>query len=76
MLAPAGGRVMPTTLPSLQEEVTPEWVRLAFDAVRLNMIGHLLVGHQVAMVVPGQNRIMPLIPAIDHRIQGLQAQGL
>jgi hypothetical protein len=76
MLAPAGGRVMPTTLSSLQEEVTPEWVRLAFDAVRLNMIGHLLMGHQVAMVLPGQNRIMPVIPAIDHRIKWLQAQGM
>jgi hypothetical protein len=27
MLAPAGGRVMPTTFSSLQEQVTPEWVR-------------------------------------------------
>jgi hypothetical protein len=76
MLAPAGGRVMPTTLSSLQEEVTPEWARLAFDAVRLNMIGHLLVGHQVAMVFPGQTRVVPVIPAIDYRIKWLQAQGL
>jgi hypothetical protein len=76
MLAPSGGRVMPITLSSLQEEVTPEWVRMAFDAVRLNMIGHLLVGHQVAMVLPGQGGIMPMIPAIDHRIKWLQAQGL
>jgi hypothetical protein len=56
--------------------VTPEWVRMAFDAVRLNMIGHLLVGHQVAMLLPGQSGIMPVIPAIDHRIRWLQDQGL
>jgi hypothetical protein len=67
---------MPTTLSALQEEVTPEWVRLAFDAVRLNMIGHLLVGHKVAMLVPGQDKIMPVIPAIDHRIHWLRAQGM
>jgi hypothetical protein len=76
MLAPSGGGIMPTTLSSLQEEVTPEWVRLAFDAVRLNMIDHLLVGHQVAMVLSGQNRIIPVISAIENRIKWLQAQGL
>jgi hypothetical protein len=76
MLAPSGARVMLTTLSSLQEEVTPEWVHTAFDAVRLNMISHLLVGHQVAMVIPGQEGIVPVIPAIDHRIKWLQAQDL
>jgi hypothetical protein len=76
MLAPSGARIMPTTVSSLQEEVTPEWVRMAFNAVRLNMIGHLLVGHLVAMALPGQGGIRPVIPAIDHRISWLQAQGL
>jgi hypothetical protein len=75
-LAPAGARISPTTIHSLQEEVTPDWVRLAFEAVRLNMIGHLLVGHQVAMVFPGQTEIQPVLPAIDHRIEWLIAQGL
>ena len=76
MLAPAGGWAMPTTESYPQEEVTIEWVCLAFEAVRLNMIGHLLVGHQVAMVLPGQNRIVPVIAAIDHRLEWLQAQGM
>jgi hypothetical protein len=75
-LALGGARNMPTTLSSPQEKVTPQWVRLAFDAVRLNMIGHLLVGHQVAMVLPGQDIIEPVIPAIDHRIKWLRDQGL
>jgi hypothetical protein len=76
MLAPSGVKVIPTTVSSLQEMVTPAWVCLAFDAVRMNMIGHLLVGHQVAMVVPGQGGITPVIPTIDYRINRLQAQGL
>jgi hypothetical protein len=75
-LAPAGVHITQTTFYALQEEVTIEWVRLAFDAVRLNMVGHLLVGHQVAMVTPKGNAIAPIVAPIDHRLNWLRAYGL
>lgn len=75
-MAPAGVRAQTPTERSIQENVTAVWVQLAFETVRLNMIGNLLVGHGVVILSRRDAVIRPALPAIDHRIQYLLNNGL